>query len=253
MSGPGDASDGGLPAPAEWMSWTESEKAWMSIRDADLLELLIVSHARRLGRPIHVLEWGAGRSTLWYSALLDRQGLLASWLTIEHNRAFFMQQLAPEFELHPGRRFRLGEDALDLAPQLEREAGVALTAAVFNGGDLRPYESGRLADRDVDLDDYVRLPSLLERRFDLVLVDGRKRRRCLLEAAQLLSEQGVTVLHDAWRTYYECAFPAYASGTHIGDELWVGAQHPLELRELLPAHAFEPDADTNAFEPDAHS
>jgi hypothetical protein len=228
-----------LPAPAEWMSWTESEKAWMSVRDADLLEVLLLSHARRVGRPIHVLEWGAGRSTLWYSALLDTRGLLGSWLAIEHNRGFFMQQLAPEFDPHPGRRYWLVEDPLELGSQLERDPGSLLAAAVFDGGDLRPFETGRLADRIVDLDDYVRLPSLLERRFDLVIVDGRKRRRCLLEAAQLLSAQGVTVLHDAWRTHYQCAFPAYASGTHIGDELWAGAQHPLELRAMLPAHAFE--------------
>jgi hypothetical protein len=229
-----------LPAPEEWMSWTESEKAWMSIRDADLLELLLVSHARRLGRAIHVLEWGAGRSTLWYSALLDRQELLDSWLTIEHNREFFMQQLAPQFDSHPGRRYLLAEDLLELKRQLELDAGSPLAAVVFNSGDLRPYESERAADRVVNLDDYVRFPSLLGRTFDLVLIDGRKRRRCLLEASQLLSEQGVTVLHDGWRTYYECAFHAYASGTHIGDELWAGAQHPLELSELLPAHAFEP-------------
>ena len=221
------------------MSWTESEKAWMSVRDADLLEVLILSHAERLGRPIHVLEWGAGRSTLWYSALLDARGLLGSWLAIEHNREFFMQKLAPDFDSHPERRYRLVEDPLELGLQLDREAGSPLAAAVFDGGDLRPFELGRLADRFVDLDDYVRLPSLLGRSFDFVLVDGRKRRRCLLEAAPLLSGRGMTVLHDAWRTHYECAFPAYASGTHIGDELWVGAQEPLELRAMLPAHAFE--------------
>ncbi len=36
---------------------------------------------------------------------------------------------------------------------------------------------------------------------------------------------------------------AYASGTYIGDELWVGAQHPPELRAMLPGHAFKTYAD----------
>lgn len=228
-----------LPAPEEWMSWTESEKAWMSVRDADLLEVLLLSAARRAGRGLHVLEWGAGRSTLFYGALLERQGLLGSWLTLEHNRGFFMQELAPEFDSRRAWRYWLVDDLLAAAAELESGAGAQLAAAVFDGGDLQPYESGRLADRAVDLDDYVRLPSLLRRRFDVVLVDGRKRRRCLLEAAQLLSDGGITVLHDAWRTYYACAFDAYASGTHIGDELWVGAQHPPELSDVLPRHAFE--------------
>jgi hypothetical protein len=245
MSSPGDAApEIALPAPEEWMSWTESEKAWMSIRDADLLEVLFLAQARRVGRAINVLEWGGGRSTLWYSALLQKRGLLGSWLTIEHNREFFMEKLAPEFDRHPERRYRLVDAPLEPPlRQLEREAGSLLAAAVFDAGDLRPIEPDRLADRAADLDDYVRLPSLLGRRFDLVIVDGRKRRRCLLEAAEMLSEQGMTVLHDAWRSHYECALPAYASGTHIGDELWVGTQHPMELREMLPAHAFEEDED----------
>jgi hypothetical protein len=225
MSAAGDSfPEVTLAAPSEWMSWTESEKAWMSVRDADLLEALLLMHARRLRRPIHVLEWGAGRSTLWYGTLLQARGLLGSWLTIEHNREFFMKELAPVFDSHPGRGYWLVDDSLERDPPLDR--GVA-------------YENDRVADRVVDLNDYVRLPSLLGRAWDLVLVDGRKRRRCLLEAAPLLSEQGVTVLHDAWRPYYECAFPAYSSGTHVGDELWVGAQHPpLPLRAILPAHVF---------------
>jgi hypothetical protein len=244
MSTPGQSpTEAPLPAPAEWMSWTESEKAWMSVRDADLLEVLLLSHARGVGRGIDVLEWGAGRSTLWFSALLEGQGLLGSWLTIEHNREFFMRELAPEFDRHPARRYWLADDPLGTpGPELER-APAGLAAAVFDAGDLRPIEPDRVADRAVDLDDYVRLPALLQRRFDLILVDGRKRRRCLLEGAGLLSEQGVTVLHDAWRSHYECAFPAYASGTYVGDELWVGAQHRPQLRAMLPGHAFKTYAD----------
>ena len=245
MSTPGQSStEAPLPAPAEWMSWTESEKAWMSVRDADLLEVLLLSHARSVGRGIDVLEWGSGRSTLWFSALLDAQGLLGSWLTIEHNREFFMRELAPEFDRHPARRYWLAGDPLGSAGRRSSSACPEASPRLSStAGDLRPIEPDRVADRAVDLDDYVRLPSLLERRFDLILVDGRKRRRCLLEAAGLLSGQGVTVLHDAWRSHYECAFPAYASGTYIGDELWVGAQHPPELRAMLPAHAFKTYAD----------
>lgn len=243
MSGPRRAAHAEeLAAPADWMSWTESEKAWMSIRDADLLELLIRSHAERLGRPIRVLEWGAGRSTLYFGALLAERGLLGSWLTLEHNREFFLAQLAPEFDARPDRRWRLAEEPLSDAPALREDLDLApVVAAVFDAGDLRPYESERSADRDADLDDYVRLPALLGRRFDLILIDGRKRRRCLLEAAQLLDDRGIAVLHDAWRPYYECALSAYAEGVHLGDELWVGAQQPPELNAMLPAHAFDED------------
>jgi hypothetical protein len=233
---------GELPAPAEWMGWTESEKAWMSIRDADLLEVLMLGHARGLGRPLDVLEWGAGRSTLFYSVLLQTRGMLGSWLTLEHNREFFVQELAPRFDARPDREYSLIDGTLEQhARDLGSTGGAAVTAAVFDGGELRPYENDE--DRDADLDDYVRLPAMLGRRFDLIVVDGRKRRRCLLEASRLLAEGGIAVLHDGWRAYYECAFAAFSSWTRVGDELWVGSQDGRDLRTLLPEHAFEGEED----------
>jgi hypothetical protein len=226
------------PPPAEWMSWTDSEKAWMSMRDADLLEALMVGHALALGRPIDLLEWGAGRSTLFYSTLLQTRGLLAGWIAMEHNREFFTAEIAPKFEQRPDRHFHLIDDGGEVeAERLGGQEAGSVSVAVFDGGDLRPYE--RSADRTADLDDYVRFPALLGRSFDLVVVDGRKRRRCLLEASRLLTSSGIVVLHDAWRPYYECALSEFSAGARIGDELWVGAQHELDLRAILPGHAFE--------------
>src|SRR5581483_1760774 len=107
-------------------------------------------------RPLDVLEWGAGRSTLYFSALLAEMGLLAGWLTLEHNREFFLAQLAPEFDESPDRRWRLAEEPLSDTRVLRGDLDLALVvAAVFDAGDLRPYESERSADRAADLDDYV--------------------------------------------------------------------------------------------------
>jgi hypothetical protein len=92
--------------------------------------------------------------------------------------------------------------------------------------------------------DYVSLPASLGRRFDIVIVDGRKRRRCLLEASRFLSDNGIVILHDAWRSYYQCAFEAYESGTRVGDELWVAAQSDPDLGAILPRHAFEDHFDS---------
>jgi len=122
-------------------------------------------------------------------------------------------------------------------------AAATLRAVVFDAGDLRPFDPDRDRDRDADLDDYVTLPGSLEMRFDIVLVDGRKRRRCLLEASRLLNDAGIVVLHDAWRAYYQCAFDAYPFARRIGDMLWVGAQRDPELDSILPRHAFERHAD----------
>ncbi len=221
-----------LSDPLPWMSEEESEKAWMTVRDGDLLELLLLAHAARIGSPVDVLEWGAGRSSLYYSERLEEQGLLGSWLSIEHNREFFLGEFEPELAQRASASYELSEQ-LSVVP-----AGTALRAVVFDGGDLQPYDPDREQDRRADLDDYVALPASLERRFDIVVVDGRKRRRCLLEASSLLSDAGIAILHDAWRPYYQCAFEAYAFGCRIGDELWIGAERDPGLDEILPAHAF---------------
>lgn len=221
-----------LPEPLPWMSEEESEKAWMTVRDGDLLELLLLAHAARAGAPVDVLEWGAGRSSLYYSARLEEQGLLESWLSVEHNRGFFLSEIEPELARRPSASYVLSEDHV---PALAR---TTLTAVVFDGGDLQPYDPDREEDRRADLDGYVGLPASLGRRFDIVVVDGRKRRRCLLEASSLLSENGIAILHDAWRPYYQCAFGAFAFSRRVGDELWVGAQRDPALEEILPAHAF---------------
>jgi hypothetical protein len=224
-----------LPQPLAWMSEEESEKAWMTVRDGDLFELLLLAHADRHGSPVDVLEWGAGRSTLYYSSRLEAQGLLGSWLSIEHNREFFMAEVEPQLSSRASARFVLAEQA---EREIGAEDGEKLRVVVFDGGDLQPYDPDREQDRRADLDGYVALPASLERRNDIAIVDGRKRRRCLLEASSLLSDDGIVVLHDAWRPYYQCAFEAYRFSRRIGDELWVGAQTDPRLEEILPPHAF---------------
>ena len=242
MSVPEEATDidvvrlGPLPSPAPWMSHVESHKAWMSVRDADLLERLLVLQAARLGGLMRVLEWGAGRSSLWFSDVLRRHRVRCHWLSIEHHREFFLEDVAPELAKRPDAGHVLAEDLGDPSA-LAFEGGPGLCAIVFDAGELRPFERGTEHDRIANLDDYVALPGQTGLRFDLVVVDGRKRRRCLLEASRLLTPAGLVVLHDAWRRHYQCAFSAYRFGQRIGDELWVGAQHAPGLDALLPAHA----------------
>ena len=84
------------------------------------------------------------------------------------------------------------------------------------------------------MDGYVDWPVAAGRKHDMVLVDGRKRRRCLLAASQLLQEQGVTVIHDAQRPYYACAYDAYRSHLAIGEILHICSHMAeSELRHLL--------------------
>lgn len=46
-------------------------------------------------------------------------------------------------------------------------------------------------------------------KYDVIFVDGRNRRKCLIKAKELLKEGGVVLLHDADREYYHSGFEGY--------------------------------------------
>jgi Glycosyl transferase family 2 len=212
-----------------------SAKAWASGRDADLLEEILLRQARRLDGGLRVLEWGSGLSTVHYPAWLAEQGIRVRWITLEHDRQFFRQALEAELR----KRDASIVLAEELGPDPDGVGGSGITAVVFDQGPISPFDENpeRYVHRATNLDHYVGLPARLGLRFDAVIVDGRKRRRCLLEAASLLAERGVAILHDAQRPYYHCAFGAFRSGRRIGDELWVGAQDETDFADLVPARA----------------
>lgn len=46
-------------------------------------------------------------------------------------------------------------------------------------------------------------------KFDVIIIDGRNRRKCLIKAKELLKPEGTVILHDADREYYHCGFEGY--------------------------------------------
>ena len=74
---------------------------------------------------------------------------------------------------------------------------------------------------------------LLDYRFHAIIVDGRKRTRCLAEAATLLEDGGIVLLHDAQREHYRTGMSYFRSGRRIGDELWIGAQVDTDFSDLV--------------------
>ena len=210
----------------------------MSVRDADLVEnVLFWLTVRQRGAPLQVLEWGGGRSTACYTHFLAMVGAPYRWLTVEHDRDYFESAIAGPLQARPDASIVRAED---LGPSVAgRPASEQLLVVLFAMGRVRPDLPGHDSDRDVNLDDYVTLPARSGRRFDLAIVDGRKRRRCTLEAAGLLTPDGYVLIHDADRSYYQHAFSALRSGRRIGDDLWIGSNADTNFRDLLPPHAFD--------------
>lgn len=220
-----------------WWSTTESPKAWMSIRDADLWEELLHRMASlRADRELRVLEWGAGRSTLWYTSFLDALNARYRWLAIEHDREYFEATLTRPLAARSNATTRGCEESIGMLKELL--STYSLLAVSFDAGLLQPFMKAHEGDRHADLDDYVALPSEMGFTPDIVVVDGRKRRRCVEAAAAIVDPEGVVLLHDAWRRYYQCSWEAFASHRRFGDEWWIGSQRWTNFEDVLPWYAF---------------
>jgi hypothetical protein len=201
-----------------------SEIAWMSRVDVAIVQEVLSAKAREArdeARPLDVLEWGSGRSTVGLSAFLRTLGVECRWLTLEHDRTYFLAEVWPLLQTSDlPARFTFAESWSNQPS--DDQCGIH--AVVFDYGLLQPFQPAFIADRAVDLSEYVRFPASGGRAFDVVFVDGRSRRSCLVAAATLGRPRAVTILHDAHRAYYHCAFGEFAVQRRVGESLWVGTQ-----------------------------
>jgi len=203
--------------PGAWRE-ARSPLAWMSLRDGELFAAVLEFVARRHD-PLRVLEWGSGQSTVEFTRLLGERGVAHEWTALEYDRAFFDERVLPPLMERPGSVVRYPDDGSVLT--VPGAAGTSrVTAVCWNRTRLRPAEDP--GDRRVDLDAYVDYPAGREP-FDVVFVDGRMRRRCLLSVSEHLGPSTVVVLHDAWHEHYHCALERYPVGRFFGDEMWMGA------------------------------
>lgn len=148
---------------------------------------------------INILEWGSGGSTVYFTNFLRQNKIKYNWLSIEYNKEWYEKVLS--------------------FVQNDKNTQMKL----FDVGD------NQLKQRFVDMDEYVNYPKTLDKKFDFILVDGRKRRRCLFEAKDLLNSYGVVYLHDAHRRYYHCGFKNYSDSLFVGIYLWRGKKEVVGL------------------------
>lgn len=166
-----------------------SPKAMMSFRDADLVEgALQAAFSVTAPRAPRILEWGCGLSTLYYTRALAERGE-SLWVTLEYDRAFFEQRVAPYLTLWSDVQ------VVKVSSAAELEAAVAdglpargIVALVFDAGSLTPAQNE--PDRHADLDAYVDAPALRH-----VVRRGHGGRQ---EASQV-SDRGCAAGRRGWR------------------------------------------------------
>jgi hypothetical protein len=134
--------------------------------DSTIEELMSLLH-RHAGAGRRLLEWGAGENTAIMAHLAHRLGA-ELLLSIDH-RAEYLRTIVNRLPRYPF-----------LHPRFIDAAEVSETGADFE-----------LA--------YVAYPSLLRVRFDIILIAGRWRTECALQAQELLEPGGIVVFQVSKR------------------------------------------------------
>lgn len=125
-----------------------------------------------------VLEWGSGGSTL---AILK---LCKTLVSIEHDETWYNKVIA---ELSNEK------SCIKVSPSITTYGGEKLCYYLIQrNAEEAPGHDGTF-DQYLD---YIKLPDYLERRFDVIFIDGRARVECAKIAVNILKPGGIILIHD---------------------------------------------------------
>lgn len=156
-------------------------------------EVLSTAEAERL----RVFEWGPGASTIYYSKFLNSIGRRFEWYAIDNSRKWFrrVEERITRSRLTDQVHIYCSEfPAFWEMPEYSPDNPVPPQSYSSSASVLK----------------YVNFPKELAGRFDVIILDGRYRRRCLLVAAEVLAPRGIVILHDAHRTHYHSSLSVYS-------------------------------------------
>jgi len=179
----------------------------MGTRKREYIETTLQSLAEKRGK-VEVLEWGSGGSTAYFTRFLRAHDIPYTWTSLEYDPNWFK------------------EVSREIADDPDTEI------VLFDMEGKNPRR------RDVPMDEYVEYPRTLGKQFDLIIVDGRKRRRCVEAAHTLLSKEGVVLLDDAFRPYYWCAFKDYPDSQFLWSSFWKGGVQEMRFTVRLAQMLF---------------
>ena len=148
---------------------------------------------------LKVFEWGSGASTVYYSEFLRNIGRPFSWHSADNSKEWS----------------QISQEKIEKALLTEQ---VQIHCSEFPAfWELPDYSIADPVPPDVynnsaRVKEYVDFPRNLGGSFEVMIIDGRFRRRCLEVAAEVLSPNGIVILHDASRTHY---YPPLSLYSHV--------------------------------------
>lgn len=195
----------------------ESLVPWMRYREIEL----IVDLLKNL-KPKNCLEWGTGTGTQFFTNFISTD---SKWISIEHNKDWAITVI--EQNKKHNVEIVLKEPNHEPIPGLYSGH---LDASIHDG----PYE---------DFKDYIEYPEV-KAPFDFILIDGRARVPCLIKAKDMLSDDGIVMLHDANRRFYHEGFRHYEKSILFSDQrqtsggIWIGTNGKKSLTSILDTEAY---------------
>lgn len=141
-----------------------------------------------------VLEWGSGYSTKYFTDFLTKRDIKFTWESIEYDIRWYVTLIKEK--LRPNVRIHLFDQE------------------ILRIDDMR-------ALKRFQMNEYVKFPTRLGKKYDFIFIDGRKRVRCMRQSLGLLKEGGVILLDDAHRVKYKEGINLY-DGKFLTNKLWKG-------------------------------
>ena len=147
-----------------------------------------------LNKNVEMLEWGCGGSTLKFAESVK------SIDSIEHQEEWYtnIKNIIPKnvslYHVPPNdnslRDKKLDKSAFNVwKPCIERNNKIRIEDNIL----YRVCRDGRDWHEYID---YINFPETLNKKYDVILVDGRARPNCAYKALSLLKEDGIVIVHD---------------------------------------------------------
>jgi len=182
--------------------------------------------------PLNIFEYGSGFSTLYFATYLRRKKIPYGFDSVDNN---------PEW--HGRVKEKVYEKKLDQSITLHLRSFKPFWDKEGWDWDAK-VECGKFAPQEREEHEYIELPLTLNKKFDLIVIDARFRRRCLEVALKCIKPSGVVLLHDAQREHYHEPTARYQhsyfvdSGHYFPCErrtwkMWVGSHENASLEKII--------------------
>lgn len=154
---------------------------WMS--EILYIKNLLLKHAQETD-VLNILEWGSGFGTIYFSNFLKQNNINFKWTAIEHYIPWYKKVISMI------SKNNLSDNVLCIL--------------------VNPTSEPNKNIQELNnMNDYINLPIFLNEKYNIVLIDGRKRVECLKTARTIISNNGIVILHDAERIWFHEGFKYY--------------------------------------------